>query len=161
RARRAGEELGPLGPRLPVLDSPDAPRRASRHPDHRRGRRRERGAAGRRHTGARTPGAPGAANRLPERADGRGHRGRAPHAQLRALMGDQVPILPGATVGVVGGGQLGLMLGYACRRLGYGFAVLAPEERPPAAMVADTHLRAPLDDPSAVGELARLADVVT
>jgi 5-(carboxyamino)imidazole ribonucleotide synthase len=76
-------------------------------------------------------------------------------------MGDQAPILPGATVGVVGGGQLGLMLGYACRRLGYGFAVLAPEERPPAATVADTHLRAPFDDPAAVRELARLADVVT
>jgi len=71
------------------------------------------------------------------------------------------PLLPGATVGVVGGGQLGLMLGAACRRMGYRFAVLAPEERPPAAAVADLHLRAPLDAADALRELAQRVDVVT
>lgn len=71
------------------------------------------------------------------------------------------PLLPGATVGVVGGGQLGLMLGAACRRMGYRFAVLAPEERPPAAAVADLHVRAPLDDADALRELAQRVDVVT
>ncbi len=70
-------------------------------------------------------------------------------------------VRPGATVGVVGGGQLGLMLGVACRRMGYRFAVLAPEERPPAAAVADLHVRAPLDDAAALRDLAARVDVVT
>ncbi len=70
-------------------------------------------------------------------------------------------VLPGATVGVVGGGQLGLMLGAACRRMGYRFVVLSPEERPPAAALADLHVRAPLDDPAALSELAARVDVVT
>jgi len=76
-------------------------------------------------------------------------------------MGRSGAIPPGATVGVVGGGQLGLMLGAACRRMGYGFAVLAPEERPPAAALADLHVRAPLDDPAALRDFARRVDVVT
>jgi len=70
-------------------------------------------------------------------------------------------IAPGATVGVVGGGQLGLMLGAACRRMGYRFAVLAPEERPPAGAVADLHVRGALDDPAALRELAAQVDVLT
>jgi 5-(carboxyamino)imidazole ribonucleotide synthase len=70
-------------------------------------------------------------------------------------------ILPGATIGIVGGGQLGRMLAMEARRMGYRTLVLDPGESPPAAQVADEHLRAPLADLEAAGELARRSDVVT
>ncbi|HEX2191307.1 MAG TPA: 5-(carboxyamino)imidazole ribonucleotide synthase [Longimicrobiaceae bacterium] len=71
------------------------------------------------------------------------------------------PVLPGATVGVVGGGQLGRMLALEARRMGYRTLVLDPAEDAPAAQVCDGHLRAPLDDADAIRELARRSDVVT
>ncbi|HET7275733.1 MAG TPA: 5-(carboxyamino)imidazole ribonucleotide synthase [Longimicrobiaceae bacterium] len=70
-------------------------------------------------------------------------------------------ILPGATIGVVGGGQLGRMLALEARRMGYRVRVLDPGENGPAAQVADEHVRAPLDDHDAIAELARGSDVVT
>src|SRR5690606_27023324 len=163
RSRRARQEQRAVGPRLAPVDRPDAARRARGHARDRRGGRRERRLAGRGGPGAHAPGAAGAPPRLQARADG-GRGGRdAAHPHVRALMGRRAaePLLPGATVGVVGGGQLGLMLGAACRRMGYRFAVLAPEERPPAAAVADLHLRAPLDAADALRELAQRVDVVT
>ncbi len=71
------------------------------------------------------------------------------------------PILPGATIGVVGGGQLGRMLALEARRMGYRVLVLDPERDSPAAQVADGHVRAPLDDADAARELARRSDVIT
>ena len=71
------------------------------------------------------------------------------------------PVLPGATIGIVGGGQLGRMLGLEARRMGYRTLVLDPAQDAPAAQVCDAHLRAPLDDPAAILELARRSDVVT
>jgi 5-(carboxyamino)imidazole ribonucleotide synthase len=71
------------------------------------------------------------------------------------------PVLPGGTVGVVGGGQLGRMLALEARRMGYRVVVLDPEADAPAAQVADGQVRAPLDDPEAIRELARRSDVVT
>jgi 5-(carboxyamino)imidazole ribonucleotide synthase len=68
---------------------------------------------------------------------------------------------PGATVGVLGGGQLGRMLGQAARRLGYGFVVWSPEPDPPAAAVADRLIRAPFEDPAALLAFAEAVDVVT
>ncbi len=70
-------------------------------------------------------------------------------------------VLPGATIGVVGGGQLGRMLGLEARRLGYRFAVLDPEPDAPAAQIADLRLCAPWDDEAAGAALARACDVVT
>lgn len=70
-------------------------------------------------------------------------------------------ILPGATIGVVGGGQLGRMLGLEARRMGYRVAVLDPAEDSPAAQVADHHIRAPLEDADALRRLADRADVLT
>lgn len=70
-------------------------------------------------------------------------------------------ILPGATVGVVGGGQLGRMLAMEARRMGYRTLVLDPGEDAPAAQVGDEQILAPLDDPEAARELARRSDVVT
>jgi 5-(carboxyamino)imidazole ribonucleotide synthase len=70
-------------------------------------------------------------------------------------------VLPGATIGIVGGGQLGRMLALDARRMGYGVAVLDPSPEAPTAALADRHIAAPFHDHEAVAELARLADVVT
>ncbi|MFW5949586.1 MAG: 5-(carboxyamino)imidazole ribonucleotide synthase, partial [Halolamina sp.] len=68
--------------------------------------------------------------------------------------------LPGPTLGVVGGGQLGRMLGEAASPLGVDVIVLDPTLDCPAARVAD-QIEGALDDPAAVRELARRADVLT
>jgi 5-(carboxyamino)imidazole ribonucleotide synthase len=70
-------------------------------------------------------------------------------------------ILPGATIGVVGGGQLGRMLALDARRMGYRVAVLDPSPYAPAAPVSDRHVVASFHDPAAVADLASGADVVT
>lgn len=71
------------------------------------------------------------------------------------------PVLPGATVGIVGGGQLGRMFALEARRMGYRVLVLDPGENTPAGQVADEHIRAPFEDLDACMELARRSDVVT
>ncbi|RME69407.1 MAG: 5-(carboxyamino)imidazole ribonucleotide synthase [Verrucomicrobia bacterium] len=70
-------------------------------------------------------------------------------------------ILPGACIGILGGGQLGRMTGLAARHMGYGIAVLEPTPRSPAAQIADTVIEAAYDDLDGVRRLARAADVVT
>ncbi len=71
------------------------------------------------------------------------------------------PLLPGATIGVVGGGQLGRMLALDARRMGYRVAVLDPSASAPAAGLCDAHIQAPFDDTRAVADLAARSDVVT
>ncbi|MBI5630657.1 MAG: 5-(carboxyamino)imidazole ribonucleotide synthase [Elusimicrobia bacterium] len=71
------------------------------------------------------------------------------------------PVLPGAVIGILGGGQLGRMLALEARRMGYRTAVLDPAPRGPAAQAADLHIRAPVDDAEAALKLAAAADVVT
>jgi 5-(carboxyamino)imidazole ribonucleotide synthase len=68
--------------------------------------------------------------------------------------------LPGPTVGVVGGGQLGRMLGEAASPLGVDLVVLDPTPDCPANRVAD-QIVGEFDDPVAVAELADRADVLT
>lgn len=63
-------------------------------------------------------------------------------------------------VGILGGGQLGRMLALAGVPLGMRACVLDPSVEPGAAVVAE-HIRAEYDDPSALKELARRADVIT
>jgi 5-(carboxyamino)imidazole ribonucleotide synthase len=70
-------------------------------------------------------------------------------------------LLPGATIGIVGGGQLGRMLAMEARRMGYRTVVLDPDPDSPAGQVADAVVAAPLDDADAARELARRVDVVT
>lgn len=70
-------------------------------------------------------------------------------------------ILPGATIGIVGGGQLGRMLALEARRMGYRTAVLDPMPDGPAAQVTDFHFAAALDDADALRRLAERSDVVT
>ncbi|MHB1748962.1 MAG: 5-(carboxyamino)imidazole ribonucleotide synthase, partial [Acidithiobacillus sp.] len=59
-------------------------------------------------------------------------------------------ILPGATLGILGGGQLGQMFTLAARRMGYGVWVLDPDPNCPAAVVADRHLCAAYEDTTAL-----------
>jgi 5-(carboxyamino)imidazole ribonucleotide synthase len=70
-------------------------------------------------------------------------------------------IQPPATIGILGGGQLGRMLGLAARALGYGVAVLDPDPRCPAAAVADRVEVAEYEDVTAATRLARDCAVVT
>ena len=70
-------------------------------------------------------------------------------------------ILPGATIGIFGGGQLGRMTAMAARSLGYRIQVLDPDPSCPARFVVDSCLTAPFDDVDAAVHLARSSDVVT
>ncbi|MEM7625768.1 MAG: 5-(carboxyamino)imidazole ribonucleotide synthase [Planctomycetota bacterium] len=71
------------------------------------------------------------------------------------------PIPPGATLGMLGGGQLGRMFTDAAHALGYRVHVFCPEDDCPAAQVADEHTNAAYDDLDAVGTFAASVAVVT
>jgi 5-(carboxyamino)imidazole ribonucleotide synthase len=71
------------------------------------------------------------------------------------------PILPGATIGVLGSGQLGRMLAMAARRLGYRIHVFSPDAGSPTGQLADQDIVASYDDLDAVRAFARSVDVVT
>jgi 5-(carboxyamino)imidazole ribonucleotide synthase len=68
---------------------------------------------------------------------------------------------PGPTVGVIGGGQLGRMLGEAAGPLGIEVIVSDPTPDPPAAPVTRDQLQGEFDDPEVVDRLAFRADVLT
>jgi len=71
------------------------------------------------------------------------------------------PIVPPATIGMLGGGQLGRYALMAARTMGYRTMVLEPDPLAPAGLVADTHLVAAYDDPEALRRLGDDCDVVT
>jgi 5-(carboxyamino)imidazole ribonucleotide synthase len=69
--------------------------------------------------------------------------------------------LPPARIGIVGGGQLGMMLIREAHRMGYRTAAWDPDPQCPAARLADILITAPFSDRSAADQLAANADVVT
>lgn len=71
------------------------------------------------------------------------------------------PILPGATLGVLGSGQLGRMFAIAARRLGYRVHVLSPDDDTPTGQVADLEVRADYLDLASVEAFAKGVSVVT
>ena len=71
------------------------------------------------------------------------------------------PLPPGATVGILGGGQLGRMLVNAASRLGLKSHVYCPEPNSPAFEVTDRHTQASYSDTRALENFARAVDVVT
>lgn len=71
------------------------------------------------------------------------------------------PVPPGATVGILGSGQLGRMLAVAARQHGYRVAVYSPEADSPAEAVADRAVVAPYGDLEALAAFARSVDVIT
>ncbi|TFY97855.1 5-(carboxyamino)imidazole ribonucleotide synthase [Ramlibacter rhizophilus] len=70
-------------------------------------------------------------------------------------------LLAGATLGVMGGGQLGRMFVHAAQRMGYSTVVLDPDATSPAGRVSHHHLHADYLDTRNLAELARLADAIT
>lgn len=70
-------------------------------------------------------------------------------------------ILPGATVGVLGSGQLGRMFAISARRMGYRVHTFSPDEDTPTGQIADLEVQAQYDDLDAVRDFARHVDVVT
>ncbi len=70
-------------------------------------------------------------------------------------------ILPGATLGVLGGGQLGRMFCVAARTMGYRVVVLDPDPVCGAGLIADKHIQADYTDLSALEEMAKQCDVIT
>ena len=69
--------------------------------------------------------------------------------------------LPGSTVGVMGGGQLGRMFAIAARRMGYRVHTFSPDEDTPTGQLADREVAASYDDAAAVRDFARGIDVLT
>ena len=71
------------------------------------------------------------------------------------------PLAPGATIGILGGGQLGRMLSMAAARLGFACHIFEPGANPPAGQVAAHVTRAGYDDAAALEDFARTVNVIT
>jgi 5-(carboxyamino)imidazole ribonucleotide synthase len=70
-------------------------------------------------------------------------------------------LLPPATIGILGSGQLGRMLAIAARQMGYRIHVLSPDSNSPTGQIADKEYTAAYDDLDAVRRFAQGVDVVT
>lgn len=71
-------------------------------------------------------------------------------------------LLPGSTIGIVGGGQLGRMLASVAHRMGYRVAVLTGGDADtPAGRIAEVEISAPFDDPKARAAFFAEVDVMT
>lgn len=71
------------------------------------------------------------------------------------------PLKTGATIGILGGGQLGRMLSVAASRLGFKTCIYEPGGDCPASHVANYHLQASYDDTEALEKFAASVDVIT
>ena len=70
-------------------------------------------------------------------------------------------IQPGATLGLLGGGQLGRMFTQAAQRMGYEVIVLDPDPESPAGRIASRHIRADYTDEVGLTELGTASSAVT
>ncbi|MEO0411502.1 MAG: 5-(carboxyamino)imidazole ribonucleotide synthase [Pseudomonadota bacterium] len=70
-------------------------------------------------------------------------------------------LAPGATIGILGAGQLGRMLALPAAQLGFQVITFAPEKRPPAAQVASRHVEARFTDDDALHAFAEECDAIT
>lgn len=71
------------------------------------------------------------------------------------------PLPPGSTIGILGGGQLGRMLGVAAAQLGYRAHIYAPEDSGPAADTCALWTKGAYEDADRLGAFADDVDVVT
>ncbi|HWE44756.1 MAG TPA: 5-(carboxyamino)imidazole ribonucleotide synthase [Caulobacteraceae bacterium] len=76
-------------------------------------------------------------------------------------MSKSLPLAPGSTIGILGGGQLGRMLSGAAAQLGFDVAILTPRENAPDARVSAHRIVSAYDDLGGLQALADLSDVVT
>ncbi|HKX44853.1 MAG TPA: 5-(carboxyamino)imidazole ribonucleotide synthase [Burkholderiaceae bacterium] len=70
-------------------------------------------------------------------------------------------IAPGATLGVMGGGQLGRMFVHAAQQMGYATAVLDADTASPAGLIAHQHICADYTDPTGLAQLAQVSAAIT
>ncbi len=70
-------------------------------------------------------------------------------------------LLPPATIGIIGGGQLGMFTAEAAKKLGYRVAILDPASDCPAKRFADRHIVADFSDPTAYLSIAECSDALT
>ena len=143
--RRAGRIEGAVGPGFAAFDRADAGRHSRRHAGHRPRRRGQRGAAGGGGAGA------FAMRHSPKRLDAwrSAQTAKVAERTVRRVM-TRGPLAPAATIGIIGGGQLGRMLAMAAARLGYRTIILEPQPDCPAAQVANRQIVAAYDDPAAL-----------
>ena len=71
------------------------------------------------------------------------------------------PLLPGSTLGVLGGGQLGRMWAHAAQRMGYNTAVLDPDAQSPAGLVSHHHIHTDYLDAAGLKQLAAMCQALT
>ena len=72
-----------------------------------------------------------------------------------------LPLKPGATLGVLGGGQLARMWSHAAQSLGYRSAVLDPDPHSPAGLISHAHIQTGYLDPQGLAQMASLCAAVT
>ena len=84
-----------------------------------------------------------------------------PRATVDAASAARRFIAPGATLGVMGGGQLARMFVHAAQQMGYGTAVLDPDPTSPAGLVAHHHIRTDFRDAGGLADLVRCSAAVT
>ena len=70
-------------------------------------------------------------------------------------------LAPGATLGVLGGGQLGLMFVNSAHTMGYRCVVWDPSDDSPAGRIADLHIKQPFSDNTACSRFAQECDAAT
>lgn len=78
------------------------------------------------------------------------------------MVNETTPLLPGtSTIGVFGSGQLGRMLAYAARRMGYDIATFSPEPNSPTGQIANHETVADYSDTDAVRHFIQRVDALT
>ncbi|MEQ6375571.1 5-(carboxyamino)imidazole ribonucleotide synthase [Bacillaceae bacterium S4-13-56] len=80
---------------------------------------------------------------------------------MRNLKNNKSMILPGQTIGILGGGQLGRMMAISAREMGYKIAVLDPDPNGPCAQIADHVIATAYDDQEGARRLLEVSDVIT
>ncbi|MEW6082378.1 MAG: 5-(carboxyamino)imidazole ribonucleotide synthase [Bacillota bacterium] len=70
------------------------------------------------------------------------------------------PVLPGSTIGILGGGQLGRMIALEARRMGYDVVCLDPTPNSPCGQIAREQIVAPFHDVEAARRLGRASDLI-
>lgn len=80
---------------------------------------------------------------------------------ITPALGGRGALLPGSTIGMLGGGQLGRMFGLVAERLGYKVITLDPAADGPMAQVVDDQIVAAYNDVKAAKKLAKQCDVIS
>lgn len=70
-------------------------------------------------------------------------------------------ILPGQTIGIIGGGQLGKMMAISAKEMGFLVGILDPDPNCPASQVADWQIKAKYDNQESINLLAKRSDVIS